>query len=244
MNSVTQRSPVPTIRRTVKRLEFGWATREACMLCRPLMRSPDCGYSSSASSRYMSCSTSKSFTSEAAQWRLSASRISFSSILLLPFLWAVIAILRLHRAYGHRSERGNAIGRRCDRRRGGLRVFRQLRAHRAGGGNDSLRRDYHRNRAGWATTRTTAGGYGNESCHHRTRTLRRHLRQYRLYTHENAGRERLRRPPRAPRSRLRIQHRGHQGRYEACQSAQGLRRWPFQPRRRAISQKPGKRPGL
>jgi hypothetical protein len=26
---------VPTIRRTVKRLQFGWATREACMLCRP-----------------------------------------------------------------------------------------------------------------------------------------------------------------------------------------------------------------
>src|SRR5271154_1477880 len=34
----------------------------------------------------MSCSTSKSFASEAAQWRLSASRISFSSMLLLPFL--------------------------------------------------------------------------------------------------------------------------------------------------------------
>src|ERR1700730_6630754 len=50
------------------------------------MRSPDCGYSSSASSRYMSCSTSKSFASEAAQWRLSATRISFSSILLFPFL--------------------------------------------------------------------------------------------------------------------------------------------------------------
>src|ERR1700723_42402 len=55
------------------------------MFCRPLMRSPDCGYSSTASSRYMSCSTSKSFASEAAQWRLSASRITFSSILLLPF---------------------------------------------------------------------------------------------------------------------------------------------------------------
>src|SRR5271165_7179818 len=34
----------------------------------------------------MSCSTSKSFASEAAQWRLSASRISFSSILPFPFL--------------------------------------------------------------------------------------------------------------------------------------------------------------
>ena len=86
MNSVTQRSPVPTMRRTLKRFVFGCATREAWILCRPLMRSPDCGYSSSASSRYMSCSTSKSFASEAAQWRLSASRISFSSILLLPFL--------------------------------------------------------------------------------------------------------------------------------------------------------------
>src|SRR5208337_2932632 len=53
------------------------------MLCRPLMRSPDCGYSSTASSRYMSCSTSKSFASEAARCRLSASRISFSAILLL-----------------------------------------------------------------------------------------------------------------------------------------------------------------
>ena len=52
----------------------------------------------------------------------------------------------------------------------------------------------HHSRDGWR--------YRNESCHHRTRTLRRHLRQYRLYTHKNAGRERLRRPPRAPRSRV------------------------------------------
>src|SRR5450631_4117040 len=85
MNSVTQRSLVPTMRRTLKRLELGCATREAWMLRRPLMRSPDCGYSSTASSRYMSCSTSKSFASEAAQWRLSAFRISVSSMLLLPF---------------------------------------------------------------------------------------------------------------------------------------------------------------
>ena len=42
--------------------------------------------------------------------------------------------------------------------------------------------------------------------------------------------------PLAPRSRLRIQHRRRQGRYEACQSTQGLRCWLFQPRRRAISQ--------
>src|SRR5580693_8636474 len=85
MNSVTQRSPAPTMRRTLKRFELGWAAREAWMLCRPLIRSPDCGYSSTASSRYMSCSASKSFASEAAQWRSSASRISFSPILLLPF---------------------------------------------------------------------------------------------------------------------------------------------------------------
>src|SRR4051812_19306861 len=50
------------------------------------MRSPDCGYSSTASSWYMSCSTAKSFASAADQWRLSAARISFSSIPLLPFL--------------------------------------------------------------------------------------------------------------------------------------------------------------
>ena len=43
MNSETQRSPVPTIRRTVKRLDSGWTVREACMLCRPLMRSPGAG---------------------------------------------------------------------------------------------------------------------------------------------------------------------------------------------------------
>src|SRR5271165_5815348 len=62
----------------------------------PDARSPDCGYSRIASSRYMSCSTSKSFASEAAQWRLSASRISFSSILLLlPFL---VIEARPHRA--------------------------------------------------------------------------------------------------------------------------------------------------
>ena len=47
----------------------------------------------------------------------------------------------------------------------------------------------------------------------------------------------------APRSRLRIQHRIRQGRYEACQSTQGLRCWLFQPRRRAISQ-PGEWEGL
>src|ERR1700722_4865013 len=84
MNSETQRSPEPTMRRTVKRLKFGCTGRGAWMLCRPLMRSPDCGYSSSASSRYMSCSASKSFASEAAQWRLSASRILFSSIPAIP----------------------------------------------------------------------------------------------------------------------------------------------------------------
>src|ERR1700758_186320 len=119
MNSVTQRSPEPTMRLTVKRFELGCATREAWMLRRPLMRSPDCGYSSTASSRYMSCSTLKSFASEAAQWRLRASRISLASILLLLFLRVVIAILHLHRVYGQRSERGNVIGPRCDRRRGG-----------------------------------------------------------------------------------------------------------------------------
>ncbi len=75
MNSVTQRSPEPVIRRTVKRLEFGCAVREAWMLWRPRMRSPDCGYSSRASSRYISCSASKSLASEAAQWRLRAFRI-------------------------------------------------------------------------------------------------------------------------------------------------------------------------
>src|ERR1700722_3947399 len=90
MNSATQRSPVPMTRRTVKRLEFGCAVRDAWMLCRPLMRSPDCGYSSTASSRYMSCSLSKSFTSDAAQWRLSASRISVSFIRLLPLVGASV----------------------------------------------------------------------------------------------------------------------------------------------------------
>ena len=34
---------MPTMRRTLKRFEFGCAMREAWMLCRPLMRSPDCG---------------------------------------------------------------------------------------------------------------------------------------------------------------------------------------------------------
>lgn len=71
---------------SVKRFEFGCAAREAWILRRPLMRSPDCGYSRSASSQYISCSASKSFASEAAQCRLSAPRISLSSILLLPFL--------------------------------------------------------------------------------------------------------------------------------------------------------------
>ena len=47
--SVIQRSPAPTIRRTLKRFRFGCAVREDCMLRRPRMRSPDCGYSSTAS---------------------------------------------------------------------------------------------------------------------------------------------------------------------------------------------------
>src|SRR5690349_6103708 len=48
------------------------------------MRSPDCGYSSTASSRYISCSTSKSFASDAAQWRSKAARISLSNISIFP----------------------------------------------------------------------------------------------------------------------------------------------------------------
>jgi hypothetical protein len=96
VNSVTQRLPVPTMRRTLKRFEFGCATREARMSCRPLMRSPDYGYSSTASPRYMSCSTSKSFASDAAPWRLSACRISFSSMLPLPFLAPTGAGLPFH----------------------------------------------------------------------------------------------------------------------------------------------------
>jgi hypothetical protein len=31
------------MRRTVQRFVFGWVVRDASMLARPLMRSPDCG---------------------------------------------------------------------------------------------------------------------------------------------------------------------------------------------------------
>src|SRR6201998_3618702 len=79
------------MRRTLKRLELGCATRDAWMLCRPLMRSPDCGYSSTASSRYMSCSASKSFASDAAQCPSNAARISERSI---PILSCVIGALQ------------------------------------------------------------------------------------------------------------------------------------------------------
>src|SRR5215471_15939823 len=42
-NSVTQRSPLPMIRRTEKRFLFGWTVLLSWILRRPRMRSPDCG---------------------------------------------------------------------------------------------------------------------------------------------------------------------------------------------------------
>src|SRR5579863_4766055 len=44
MNSVTQRSPLPMIRRIANRFLLGWLARWFCMLRRPRVRSPDCGY--------------------------------------------------------------------------------------------------------------------------------------------------------------------------------------------------------
>src|SRR5262249_49465310 len=48
MYSVTQRSPLPMTRRTAKRFLLGCLARVICMLRRPRIRSPDCGYSSTA----------------------------------------------------------------------------------------------------------------------------------------------------------------------------------------------------
>ena len=48
--SVIQRSPLPMIRRTANRFLLGWLARWLCMLRRPRVLSPDCGYSSTASS--------------------------------------------------------------------------------------------------------------------------------------------------------------------------------------------------
>jgi len=49
--SVTHRSPEPSVRRISKRRSAGLCPRDSTTLRRPLKRSPDCGYSSSTSSR-------------------------------------------------------------------------------------------------------------------------------------------------------------------------------------------------
>src|ERR1700761_2477677 len=124
MNSVTQRSPEPMIRRTVKRLALGWAAREAWMLCRPLRRSPDWGYSSTASSRYIACSASKSFASPAAQWRSSASLMAVSSMAAAP-----VADTPHMGGPGHVARAGwrlRALSCRFDHRPGGLQHVERL----------------------------------------------------------------------------------------------------------------------
>ena len=47
----SHKSPDPITRRTLKRFLLGCRVRVACMLRLPRIRSPDCGYSSTASSR-------------------------------------------------------------------------------------------------------------------------------------------------------------------------------------------------
>ncbi len=116
---------------------------------------------------------------------------------------------------------------------------RTLRHARAGERDDELRRNHHRDRASGTVAHAAAGGLRHESRDHRTRSLRRHLRQHGMHAHQDAGRERLCRAYGTARCRLRFQHRGRgQGRHEARQGAERLRRRFLQPRCRAIAQEP------
>ncbi len=67
----------------------------------------------------------------------------------------------------------------------------------------TVRRHHHRRRPGRPVARRPPDRRRHDGRHRRAQAVRRHLRQHRLHADQDAGRQRLCRPSRAPRRRLR-----------------------------------------
>ena len=87
-----------------------------------------------------------------------------------------------------------------------------------------LRRDHHRRRPGRAAARRPADRRRLAGSPGRTPSVRRHLREHRLHADQDAGRQRLRGPPRAARRRLRRHARRARRHRHGQRSSAGRRR--------------------